>query len=312
MSSVFIDPKIDFAFKIIFGGANSQIQLTSFLNAMLFKGEAVIKYVTILNPYLPGEVATLKDTYVDVQAELDDGSIVIIEMQMSMKPDFFKRMIFNVAKKYSSQLESGDYYSRLHPVIGLVIANFTYDEAHRLERPITQYALLETSDHILYPDSQDFQITVVELPKFRKQIEQLSDVADMWLYLLNHADDLIEVPSEMKNITEIQTALAAAKRINLSSLALEELEKRRMYAMQEEENLAWARRDALKEGIDIGRAEGHAEGRAEGSHLQKREMIKQMLGLELPLEQIAHIAGLSVDDVRQLQEALFNNGRSTP
>jgi len=289
MEPVFIDPKIDFAFKIIFGGANSQAQLTSFLNAMLYGGEDVIQYVTILNPYLPGEVATLKETFVDVQAELDDGRIVIIEMQMSMKPDFFKRMIFNVAKKYSSQLESGEYYSQLHPVIGLVVANFTYTEARSIERPITQYTLLETTDHILYPDSQEFQIAIVELPKFRKQIEQLENLADMWLYLLNHADDLSEVPQKMATVTEIQTAFEAAKRINLSVLELEELEKRRMYAMQEEENLAWARRDALEEGIGIGREEG------------KRDIVRQMLARMMSPEEVAELTGVPLAEVMRIQ-----------
>ncbi|NET74087.1 MAG: hypothetical protein F6K62_25090, partial [Sphaerospermopsis sp. SIO1G2] len=155
---------------------------------------------------------------------------------------------------------------------------FTYPEAQLLSRPITTYALLETADHILYPDSQDFQITVVELPKFRKQVEQLEDVADMWLYLLNHANRLVEVPSKMAGVTEIKTAFEAAKRINLSVTELEELEKRRMYALQEEANLAWARRDALEEGIDIGREEGIDIGREEARQ-QMQETIAHILNL---------------------------------
>ncbi|MEM9776586.1 MAG: Rpn family recombination-promoting nuclease/putative transposase [Chloroflexota bacterium] len=295
--SVFIDLKTDFAFKIVFGRADSEAQLISFLNAILYDSNPTISTVTILNPYLPGEVESLKDTFVDVQAELDDGSIVIIEMQMSMKPDFFKRMIFNVAKRYSSQLESGEYYSRLVPVIGLVVANFVYPEADQIGRPITKYALLETTDHILYPDSQDFRIAIVELPKFRKQLEQLNDVADMWLYLLTRADKLREVPPNMAKVKEIQTALEAAKRINLSAVELDELDKRRMYAMQEEENLAWARRDALEEGIEIGFNQGIEQGKQQGV----KEIVLRMHAQEgLSHAQIARLVALTAAEVEKI------------
>ncbi|NET74211.1 MAG: Rpn family recombination-promoting nuclease/putative transposase, partial [Sphaerospermopsis sp. SIO1G2] len=170
-------------------------------------------------------------------------------------------------------------------------------EARSIARPITQYTLLETTDHILYPDSQEFQIAIVELPKFHKQVEQLENVADMWLYLLNHADDLSEVPKKMATVTEIQTAFEAAKRINLSVLELEELEKRRMYAMQEEENLAWARRDALEEGIGIGREEGIGIGREAG----KRDIVRQMLARMMSPEEVAELTGVPLAEVIRIQ-----------
>ena len=276
--SVFINPKIDFAFKIIFGREDSNDRLKSFLNAILYDAKPIIDKVTILNPYLPGDVDSMKETYVDVQAGLEDGTSVIIEMQMSMKPDFFKRMIYNVAKKYSAQLESGQYYNRLHPVIGLVVADFVYPEAQSANRPITKFALLETTDHFRYPDPQDFQIIVVELPKFGKALDQLENETDMWLFLLNYANQLQEVPSQMTKVKEIQSAFEAAKEANLTPLELEELEKRRFYAMSEQENLAWARRDALEEGIERGIKQGLEQGIEQGIEQGVVQSILSILG----------------------------------
>jgi len=293
MSSVFIDLKIDYAFKMVLGRAGQEPSLRNFLNAMLYDGRPVITDVEILNPYMPGDVASLKDTFVDILAETDDGSTIIIEMQMSMKPAFFKRMVYNVAKKYSAQLDSGDYYDRLKAVIGLVIANFSYPQAAQIPRPITKYALLETTDHILYPDSQDFQIVIAELPKFQKQLEQVADDSDMWLYMLNYADGLVEVPSKMAQITEINTAFEAAKRINWTAVELDELEKRRMYALSAEADLALTRQDALAEGIDIGR----------------RQMVQRMLQLGMSVSEISKIAQLSLAQIQQIEQEQ-NNGRA--
>ena len=56
----FISPKVDYAFKRIFGSNQSQDILISFLNGIIYKGEKVIKSLTIVNPYNPGQIQTLK------------------------------------------------------------------------------------------------------------------------------------------------------------------------------------------------------------------------------------------------------------
>ncbi|MFB2835927.1 PD-(D/E)XK nuclease family transposase, partial [Floridanema evergladense] len=39
----FISPKVDYAFKKIFGSSQSQVILISFLNAIIYEGEKVIQ-----------------------------------------------------------------------------------------------------------------------------------------------------------------------------------------------------------------------------------------------------------------------------
>ncbi|MDB9516924.1 Rpn family recombination-promoting nuclease/putative transposase, partial [Roseofilum reptotaenium CS-1145] len=92
----FINPKIDYAFKKIFGSEQSQQILISFLNAIVYDGEKIIQSLTIKNPYNPGQVLNLKDTYLDVKAVLNDGSIVVIEMQVASMAAFDKRVAYNL------------------------------------------------------------------------------------------------------------------------------------------------------------------------------------------------------------------------
>lgn len=94
----FIDPRVDFAFKKIFGSHTSTEILVSFLNATIYGGKRVIQDVTIRNPYLPSELSSLKETYLDIQAVLGDGSFVIVEMQIANANAFLKRVFYNAAK----------------------------------------------------------------------------------------------------------------------------------------------------------------------------------------------------------------------
>ena len=120
----FISPKTDYAFKKIFGSNSSNPILISFLNAIIYEGRNTIKSLKILNPYNPGITATLKDTYLDVRVVLDNGSTVIIKMQVLNVEDFEKRVVYNFSKAYSNQLDKGEKYSLLQPVIAVTITDF--------------------------------------------------------------------------------------------------------------------------------------------------------------------------------------------
>jgi len=51
------------------------------------------------------ETGRMKDMFVDAKAVLDDSSHVIIEMQVLNTEGLEKRVLYNAAKKYASQLK---------------------------------------------------------------------------------------------------------------------------------------------------------------------------------------------------------------
>ena len=57
------------------------------------------------------------------------------------------------------------------------------------------------------------------------------------------------------------------------------------------------------EGIALGRAEGRAEGRtegrAEGERMAKKEMVFSLAEIELPVEKIAELVKVSVQQVQE-------------
>lgn len=98
---VFINPKTDFAFKKNFGSEDHKEILISFLNGMLYGGSDTVQDLTILNPYQAPRIRGVNQTYLDVKAKLQDGSTVIIEMQVLNLEGFEKRILYNAAKAYS-------------------------------------------------------------------------------------------------------------------------------------------------------------------------------------------------------------------
>ncbi|MDX8406650.1 MAG: Rpn family recombination-promoting nuclease/putative transposase, partial [Mariprofundus sp.] len=88
----FLNPKTDFAFKRIFGSAESSDILISFLNAILgLQSPFCIAEVTIIDPYRAPKIKGMKDTYLDVQAKDEQGKSYIIEMQVLNVEGFEQR-----------------------------------------------------------------------------------------------------------------------------------------------------------------------------------------------------------------------------
>src|ERR1700712_5764059 len=78
-----IDPKVDYAFKKVFGSESNRDVLVDLLNAVLqfHPGREVVE-VEILNPFNEKEFADDKLSVVDVKARDATGRTFAVEMQM--------------------------------------------------------------------------------------------------------------------------------------------------------------------------------------------------------------------------------------
>ncbi len=281
---IFINPKTDFAFKKIFGSEQSKDILISFLNALLYQGNLTIKDLEILNPYLAPRIRGVKDTYLDVKAKITGDKTIIIEMQVLNVEGFEKRILYNAAKSYSLQLDAGEDYTLLNPVIALTITDFEMFE--NLAQMISRFILKEKEFLVDYP-IYDLELVFVELPKFSKGLEELETITDKWLYFLKTARKLDTVPEKMGAVPEIKKAFEIANQANLSREELEDLEQREIYIHDQ--------RNAIKRALKQGRQEGIRE--------TKIEIAKQLLDV-LDEELISQKTGLSLEEIEQLKEQI--------
>jgi predicted transposase/invertase (TIGR01784 family) len=288
----FINPKTDYAFKKIFGSDQSKDILISFLNAILYQEKDTIVDLEILNPYSPGESFGLKDSYLDVKAKLDNNTTVLIEMQVLNKYAFDKRVMYNAAKSYANQLDSGERYILLKPVIALTIIDFIMFE--NSPAIINSFVFQEETQKFVYND--EIKLVFVELPKFKKMLNELETLSEKWLFFLKNAPELHEKPATLETIPALNHALEIANYATLNRDELEELQKRAIWLTDQEGASMYAR--------EKGREEGRQEGRQEGKIELILTLLTQKLG-EIPTKTRQKIAQLSISKIDEITGSIF-------
>ena len=278
----FINPKTDFAFKKIFGSDRSKPILISFLNAMIYDGNPTITDLEIIDPYLASRVQYLKDSYLDVKARLTGGVTVIIEMQVLNVESFAKRVVYNTAKTYSTQLIRGEGYFKLKPVIALTITDF---EMFDNDREVISHFVFKEKKRLFDYVDPEIELIFIELPKFNKQLDELETLTDKWVYFMKNAPSLEVVPQTMETVSEIQQAFAIANETNLNPEELADLEARERYILDQQ--------GILRKGIE--------EGMQQGMREKALEIAKQLLNV-LDDRTISQTTGLSVEDIQKLRE----------
>jgi len=311
----FLDVRTDFAFKKVFGSEHSKSKLISFLNAIIYSDRPhKIKDLTIVDPYTIPIMKGIKDTYVDVKAILDDDTKVIIEMQVLNHKGFEKRILYNAAKNYSIQLNKKDDYILLNPVIALSIVDFVMFED--IDKVVTNFKLLEKTEFINYSD--DIELIFVELPKFKKELEEVENIKDQWIYFVKNAGSLEYIPNNIDK--EIKDALESVNEAIMTPEELEAQYKRREFiSIQKlallkadedgfqkgltrglEKGLQQGLEQGLEKGLEQGLEKGLEQGKLEGEKQKAFEIAKVLLSLGDDIAKISRATGLSYSEIEKI------------
>lgn len=133
----------------------------------------------------------------------------------------------------------------------------------------------------------------LELPKFKKSIDQLNDHFDKWLFLLKHLPELEEPPLPLQENVFMQLFEA-------SQIASFSQEERDAY-----ENSLKYYRD-MKGVVETAREEGKAQGIQEGKLSLLLKQLARKLGIMIPDELKAQLHQLDPNVLDILSEALFD------
>jgi predicted transposase/invertase (TIGR01784 family) len=230
---------------------------------------------------------------------LDDGTSVIIEMQVLNMEGFEKRVLYNATKAYAQQLAEGVSYTALNPVIALTITDFVMFKDIAAWQ--TRFVLKE-AELLLDYISDELMLMFIELPKFQKSLAELNGVREQWVYFLRHAEELQTIPESLATTPPLRQAFEIANRANLGLEEFNALQKREIFWQDQRGMLQYAERMAREKGHAEGRAEGHAEGLSEGQRAERLALGRAMLreGLERAL--ILKLTGLTDDELATLRE----------
>lgn len=285
-----VSPRVDIAFKKIFGVEENKDLLISLINSIV-SSEDQVSDVTLLNPYNPKNFQKDKLSILDIKAEGVDGKRFNIEIQISDEADYDKRALYYWAKLYTEQLKVAEDYSTLSKAIGIHILNFTsipaVDEYHNV------FHITEKATGLAY--FKDLELHTIELKKFSSNSnEELSDLIvkvrnslDMWLtFLTRH--DLLKVDSLPENLndTNLKKAINVLDVMNFSE------EEREAY----EDHLKWLRIEAnsLKKAEEKGIMKGIIKGKA--------EVAIALLAKGLDPNLISETTELSLQQINQLKK----------
>ena len=306
-----ISPRVDLAFKKIFGVEENKDLLISLVNSIVSKEDQVAD-LTLLNPYNPKNFRQDKISILDIKARGIDGKRFNIEIQISDEADYDKRALYYWAKLYTEQLREGEDYSHLSKAIGIHILNFTsilgaknYHNVFHITEKDTGFAYFK-----------DLELHTIELTKFTSPKEELSDIVskiksalDIWMAFLTRHDLLKadSLPRELDD-PDLKKALNVINVLNFNE------EERELY----EDHLKWLRIEANtlkkykdegieagiaigeKRGIAIGKAEGIAIGEERGKTEEKIAIARNLLKAGLDIDIVSSSTGLTLEQLKKL------------
>ena len=292
-----ISPRVDIAFKKLFGVEENKDLLISLINSIVSEADQIAD-VELLNPYNPKNFRSDKLSILDIKAKGVDGKRYNIEIQISDEGDYDKRALYYWAKLYTEQLKNAESYESLSKAIGIHILNFTSivgtDKYHN------EFHITEKETGLAY--FKDLELHTIELKKFAGNSSQkLSDLIskvrsklDIWIAFLTKHNLMNQssLPAELSD-PSVKKALDVLEVMNFSD------QEREAY----EDHLKWLRIEAntLKKAERQSFSRGKEEGLQQGADNKAIEIAKQMIKKGMDLQLVSDLTGLSITDLKKLR-----------
>ena len=253
----------------------------------------------------------MKFNRVDVLAVNQSGEHIIIEVQYSPEQSYFKRLLYGTSKDIIDNMKSGNDYSLVKKVYSVSLIYFDV-EAHDEDQSHSDYVFHGRVDFkgfhngkqvkinpeflIGYDDKSKSDINIfpeyfiIPVTLFNDEVK---DNLDEWIYAFKN--------SEVKDDFKAPGIKEMGAKLDFISLPTESQKKYHKYL----EDLA-SDRGTLNYSYNKGRSEGEAlgeaRGEARGKTHEKMEIAKRALDQKIPIETIAMMTGLAIEDVQKLQE----------
>ena len=158
-----LNKKNDCFVRYLFSDRGNENIVLDFINGVMIDSNfKTFSNVEILNPFNLKKYLDGKESIVDVKCITDDNDTVIIEIQLQGNQYFIGRSLYYWASSYSSLLNKSDNYTKLAPVIGMNILDFTI--FNDIKDFHSCYLLKEIKHNKILTDH--CMLHYIELPKF--------------------------------------------------------------------------------------------------------------------------------------------------
>ena len=271
--------------------------LEGFLTVLL--GEP-IRIVEILESEGNQLNETDKFNRVDIKARNSKDEIIIVEVQNTREIYYLERILFGVAKAITEHIELGQLYSEVKKVYSISILYFDIGRGtDYLYHGQNSFVGVHTGD-LLEVSTKEKNAIVRKLPAeifpeyFLIRVNEFNKVAvtplEEWIEYLKTG--VIHPDTKAPGLEEAR-----------HKLVYYNMNKAEQLAYDEHINAIMIQNDVLStamEGRQEGLAEGRQEGLAEGRMEEKQANARRMKALNLPVETICQVTGLSAGEIENL------------
>lgn len=235
--------KNDIIFKAFFSRKGNQKYLMDFLNSIL---KIEITKIEIKEEVNLEQLSTReKGGRLDIQATLNDGMIVNVEMQVDDKKNIEQRNDIYEAKTISRHFPRGEKYQEAKEVVAIYILDynlFGFDEY-----------ILDTvkvlNNHRDYQVNSIMKEYYIQLPKFRETDTDMNNKLNQWLAIIDDMDrGKIEMAKAKNEL--IKEAEVEIKYFTASEEAQYLADMRDLWESDRATELSYAREEGLKIGIE--------------------------------------------------------------
>ncbi len=305
-----INPRVDFAFKKLFGVEKNKDLLLSLINSIVSEKDQV-KDLILQNPYNTQDFVNDKTSILDIKALNEKTGVWFnIEMQIGYDMSFDKRAMYYWSKLFASQLESGTAYFRLKKTISINFLNFNLIKS-KTDSYHSVYRILNTAtkeDNL----NDIFELHFIELKKFKKDFPDLVSALDRWASFLNLVESLDKNKLPKKLDSKVFKKASEEVLILFDEAERKRYEDRLHFHMNENSRFLEAEelgeRKGIKKGVIKGRKEGEKEGikkgkeegRKEGIKEEKLKIAKNLKENGLDISVIISVTGLNKEEIEKI------------
>ena len=275
----------DYFVRYLFASSDSNALLLDFINSIMLDSEMkTFRSVEILTPFNYKENNEDKEAIVDVKCITQNGTVVIIEIQLQGNSKFPERILYYWASNYSKLLKHGEKYDALTPVISINMLDFNLDDNDSIH---SCYMIYDTVNKRLLTDH--LQIHIIELKKFKYNL--LKQDLNCWLkfFTMKDKDNKEEIMSELvKEKPIMEEVHRKYNNFIKDRLMMNEYDKRQAYLYGNQIMLEEERRLGIEEGIK------------QGIEQEKCSLAKSMKSKNMDIELISELTGLSIEEIENL------------
>jgi predicted transposase/invertase (TIGR01784 family) len=291
MTEKYINPFTDFGFKKLFGEEATKDLLLDFLNAVLYDEEGEITSLEFSKNEHLGKMEIDRRVVFDIYCTNEKGEKFIVEMQKARQTHFKDRSLFYATFPIQEQAIAGGWDFKLKAVYSISILDFFLDDKHDTGKYLHKIKLMNVDSHQIFSNKLNF--VYIEMPKFKKEPDELLNKFEKWLFLLKHLPRLQNLPIKMQE-------KIFKKVMNVAELAKLNREERAAYehSLKNYRDLQNVKDTYFEEGKVEGKLEGMLEGEKKGKIQTAINARKQ----GLPMDVIVAITQLSEVELMKIFE----------